>query len=185
VSRDRLIVFVDGSNLLVELSKELKIPFRADRVPEPAIAISRRLIDRTISLANPPYDVVRRYWFGSFTGSEDEMIDARLRLRKQGFEPVLFKSTKGRGEKGVDIALATSMLGDAFRQNYDFALLVAGDEDYVTLVNEAKHHGRVVNGAFFERDLATDLRLSLDNFFALDVSSITKFVEKLRPQFET
>ena len=71
---------------------------------------------------------------------------------------------------GCYIALATSMLGNAFRQNYDYALLVAGDADYVPLVNEAKHHGRVVHGAFFERALAPELRLSFDDFFPLDVS---------------
>ena len=98
------MVFVDGSNLLVELSKRLEPRFPADEVPGPAVEISRELIQRKL-LAVPQYDLVRLYWFGSFTGDDTGMLDARKRLRRSGFEPLLFKKEKKGREKAVVMAL--------------------------------------------------------------------------------
>lgn len=176
------MVFVDGSNLLVELSKELAIPFRAEHLPSPAIAIAKKLIQRAITLGPRPFDLVRLYWFGSCAGDDNKIFEASQRLRSFEFEPLLFKSKNGK-EKGVDIALATVMLANAFSQNFDFGLLVSGDEDYVTLVNETKRHGPAIHGAFFESGLSPILRLALDGVFTLDVANAGALVEELRPQF--
>lgn len=78
-------------------------------------------------------------------------------------EPVLFKKHKGK-EKGVEIALATEILVNAFNQNYDIGVLVAGDKDYAGLVKEVKRYGPIIHGAFFERGLSEDLTLAVDDF---------------------
>src|SRR5829696_8160198 len=73
--------------------------------------------------------------------------------------------------KAVDIALATGLLGNAYRDNYDAAVLVAGDGDYVPLVEEAKRLGKVVHVTFFgekEYGLSPDLRLASDRFWDLE-----------------
>ena len=89
-------------------------------------------------------------------------------LRGLKFEPVLFKRRKGR-EKGVDIALTKEVLVNAFNQNFDIGCLLAGDEDYVGLVNEAKRYGPVLMGAFFSsQGLSPTLRLAFDDFRDLD-----------------
>ena len=80
-------------------------------------------------------NVLRKYYYTSIKGDEKKIVDCIDELKAHGIEaPRVFKKTKSRGSKRVDISLATDMLSHAFRKNYDIAVLVAGDEDYVPLV---------------------------------------------------
>lgn len=57
------------------------------------------------------------------------------------------------------------MLSHAFLGNYDAAVLVAGDADYVPLVEEVKRLGKLVHVAFFgSQGLSPELRRSADQF---------------------
>lgn len=73
-------------------------------------------------------------------------------------------------QKGVDVRLATDMITQAYNLNYDFAILVAGDSDFVDVVNAVKEHGRRVYGLYFREHIADDLydafdvRIEIDNF---------------------
>jgi len=92
-------------------------------------------------------------------------------------EPILFKK-KGNREKGVDIALTKEVLVNAFNQNFDVGLLVAGDEDYVGLVHEVKRYGQIIHGTFFEEGLSNELKVEFDQFFNLSTElSSPKFNE--------
>ena len=157
----KIMGFIDGSNLLIELSKELGIVFRADKPPLPVLSIAKLLINHLFhGVGKIP---IRKYWFASYKGSDNDYILYANELRRLTFEPVLFKIHSGK-EKGVDIALATEMLVNAFNQNYDIGVLVAGDKDYVGLVKEVKRYGPIIHGGFFERGMSKDLVLALDNF---------------------
>jgi len=85
-------------------------------------------------------------------------------LRELNFEPVLFKKHQDKKEKGVDIALTKEMLVNAFNSNFDIAILFAGDEDYVGLVNEVKRYGPIIMGAFFNNGLSPNLQFTFDYF---------------------
>ena len=83
-----------------------------------------------------------------------------------GFSHRVFKK-KSRDEKtkGVDIALTNDMLNHALLGNYDGAFLVAGDGDYVPLVEEVKRLGRLVFCVFFKGEgLSPKLRRACDDF---------------------
>jgi uncharacterized LabA/DUF88 family protein len=70
----------------------------------------------------------------------------------------------------VDITLTKDMLVHAFNDNYDAAVLVTGDGDYIPVVEELKHMGKSVYLVFFEDDgagLNKELRLACDKFFKL------------------
>ena len=47
-------------------------------------------------------------------------------------------------EKGVDIQLATYMITHSFKNNYDVAVLVAGDNDFVGALQAVKDNGKKV-----------------------------------------
>ena len=163
----RLMVFVDGSNLLIQLSKELKINnFRAERPPRSIFTLAEKLISRTTSISrySSEFAHVRRYWFSSYAGSEEDYFSLRIFLRELDFEPVLFKKQRNKDEKGVDIALTKEMLVNAFNSNFDIAILFAGDEDYISLVNEVKRYGPIIMGAFFKNGLAPNLQFAFDYF---------------------
>lgn len=163
---DRGMIFVDGSNLLVQMSKSLGVEFKAYSPPGAAIAFSQRLCNAAVlKRAMRP---VRYYWFASYRGSEDYKEEYSELLRSFDFEPMLFKQKKSGREKGVDIALTKEMLINAFNQNYDHAVLVAGDEDYLGLVAEVKRYGPTVDGCFFKDGLSKSLRLAFDKFTFLE-----------------
>jgi uncharacterized LabA/DUF88 family protein len=101
-------------------------------------------------------------------------------LWELGFQPEVFKKSKqDQKAKGVDIALAKDFLGNAYNHNYDVAVLIAGDGDYVPLVAEVKRLGKVVYVAFF-RDkgfgLSEDLELSSDRSFEFSTLFREKWV---------
>jgi len=165
----RMMIFVDGTNFLVELFKELDVDFRADNPPLKAIALAKSMIDPFFLM--PGIVKIRRYWFASYQGNDQKHDQLAKELRNQGFEPVLFKKRGGR-EKGVDIALAKEMLVNSFNQNFDIGLLIAGDEDYVGLVTEAKRYGPVIEGSFFNHGLSEKLQVALDQFYDIIEYSI-------------
>lgn len=168
------MMFVDGSNFLVELSKELNLSFRADKPPLASFNLAGFLLGNVPR--GGPTTFIRSYWFGSYQGNEEDYRRLCKVLSEAGFEPILIKKRDGR-EKGVDIALAIEMLANAFNQNYETVLLVAGDEDYVRLVNEVKRYGPTVRGAFFRHGLSPDLRLAFDDFTEIESLLEKKFVK--------
>ena len=52
-------------------------------------------------------------------------------------------------EKGIDVKLATDMLVHGFRGNYDVAILVSGDNDFVDALQAVKDQGKHVEVALF------------------------------------
>ncbi len=162
------MVFVDGTNLLTELAKFLGLEFRPDKPPTAILDLSATLVH-----LHHYYDVPahRVYWFGSYTGSDEDRDAIEDALRKQRVEATLFKRRETR-EKGVDIGLTKEMLVHAFHRNCDRSVLVAGDEDYVGLVNEVKRYGQNVHGLFFNGPpLSPHLHRALDAF--TDLGSLT------------
>ena len=58
----------------------------------------------------------------------------------------------------------------AFNNNYDIAVLISGDGDYVPVVEEVKRMGKSVYVLFFEEQklgLNRNLRLASDKFFKM------------------
>src|SRR5947208_2733695 len=110
ISRDTAMVFVDGSNLVRELGKQLGVDWRADLPSD--IALNAAALVIAGSFGDIQHDVVgsirvvRRYWFGAIQGNDETINAKRVVLRAAGYEPMLFRKTKGGREKGVDLAVA-------------------------------------------------------------------------------
>ena len=54
-------------------------------------------------------------------------------------------------EKGIDVQLTTDMITHGFKNNYDVAILVAGDNDFVPALQAVKDSGKHVEVALFGR----------------------------------
>ena len=169
----KAMTFVDGSNLLIELGTVLGIKLRADLPSTEQIAlgaqtVTKALREQVVDGPAGPHRVVRSYWFGSVQGSDELLTERQIWLRGQGYEGVLFHKRKGRDEKGVDLAVAREMLMHGFNKNYNTAVLVAGDEDYLGLVHDLKRLGVLVVLAFYEcPSLSQKLRTAADAFIPL------------------
>ena len=87
-------------------------------------------------------------------------------LKKLGIEaPRVFRKDKTRGSKRVDVSLSVDMLSHAQRKNIDLAILVAGDEDYIPLVDAVVREGCRVVLWFLSDGLSPKLRRRVDYFF--------------------
>ena len=158
--KNRVMVFVDGSNLFWSMKRKgLKLDFYK--------LVTQLVGDRFL---------VRPYYYCSTSVPPSERQRKFLyALKYQGFT-VVSKPLKamqiGRKtifiEKGVDVALATDMIAAAFRDLYDTAILVSGNSDYVSVVDEVKRLGKRVEVAAFDFAIARQLKALGDKFVALE-----------------
>jgi uncharacterized LabA/DUF88 family protein len=74
-------------------------------------------------------------------------------------------------QKGVDVQITVDMLVGAFSALFDIAILVAGDADFVPLVEEVKRRGVMVAVAASPKSLSDDLRRVCDRYLQLDQTS--------------
>jgi uncharacterized LabA/DUF88 family protein len=117
------------------------------------------------------YFVRRKYYYTSLVGDSSAIVDATDKLKELGIEaPRVFKKTKGKGSKRVDISLATDMLVHASRRNINVAVLIAGDEDYVPLVEAVQFEGCRVLVWFIPDGISPALKRAADAY--ADISSL-------------
>ena len=154
------MTFVDGENFTLraqELARREGIDLSADPahhlqdvfawIPEFG-AINGIYTYQLFPLEQPL--ATRAYYYTSVTGAESTLLSVKQRLRDLGFDPLVFKKPSGNVKsKGVDITLTKDMLSHAFSDHYDDAVVVAGDGDYIPLIEEVKRQGKRVYVAFF------------------------------------
>ena len=122
--------------------------------------------------------------FHHMSGVMSITMDYKRHYVKTSLSLFCLRKIEANKRKEVDIALTKEMLINAFNGNYDVAILVAGDEDYVGLVNEVKRYGPIVKGAFFKHGLSDKLFLAVDDFQIIEKSFIaderlTSFIQRI------
>jgi uncharacterized LabA/DUF88 family protein len=162
----RAMIFVDGENLAIRYKEML-----GDNSPQehvtyiPDVAVWTRYANAG---GHTNCEVVRRYYYTSCFGDETRLDEVRDALKNAGIQqPRVFKRPKNGRSKRVDISLATDMLSHAHRRNYDVAVLVTGDEDFVPLVEAVVGEGRRVVLWSLESGLSKKLEQSVDHCFDL------------------
>lgn len=75
---------------------------------------------------------------------------------------------RSRRQKGVDTLIAVDMLSGAFDRIFSVAILVAGDADFVPVVQEVKRRGVMVGLVGEPTSTAEDLIRACDRFQALE-----------------
>ena len=76
--------------------------------------------------------------------------------------------TSSEKQKEVDVQIACDMIRHAMRDNYDVAILVSGDRDFVPAVQTVKEVGKNVEVASFSHSLSHYLRDASDDTYYLD-----------------
>lgn len=161
------MMFVDGENLSIRYAALLGGNPKADHVRfEPDVFVWS---DYLITPRFSGLQIVRKYYYTSTLGDRDEVDRVTDKLKGLGIEaPRVFHKKKGQRAKRVDITLAVDMLSLAHNHSYEVAILVAGDGDYVPLVEEIQRRGRRVLVWFPDSDgLSPHLRRQADHFFDL------------------
>jgi len=159
----RVMMFIDGENLAIRYKAQLGTEQPASHVVHvPSVMLWSAYASRI----QGPQNYIRRYYYTSCQGDNLRRDEIAAQLKRLGIEaPRVFHRTKSRGSKRVDITLATEMLTHAHRRNYDIAVLVAGDEDYVPLVEAVKNEGRQVCVWALSSGLSPALSDASDHFW--------------------
>ncbi|TLU88152.1 MAG: NYN domain-containing protein [Chlorobium sp.] len=91
-------------------------------------------------------------------------------VEKQGFEKTVFDKNYQGKEKKIDVAIAHSITKDAYTiidKEKDEIALVAGDKDFVPVVEDLVKEGYNVQVVFWDH-VAKELRDAASNFLSLD-----------------
>jgi hypothetical protein len=162
----RAMMFVDGENLAIRYGEMLgqKVPeSHVTYLPDVFVWSHHANISEHVAC-----EVVRRHYYTAVQGDDVKIESVEEQLKALGIEaPRVFKKPKGRRSKRVDISLATDMLSHAHRKNYDLAILVGGDEDYVPLIDAVAAEGRRVVVWALESGLSPALARRADHLFDL------------------
>ena len=148
---ERIMIFIDGSNVYHSLKKH------CGRTDLDIGKFCRKLMEKR--------QLIRIYYYNARVGMKEEPD----RYKQQqaffaGVNSIPYTELRlGRliynnwpsvppYEKGTDVQLATDMLTHGFRNNYDIAILVAGDNDYVGAIQAVKDNGKHVEVALFGKE---------------------------------
>ncbi len=161
---ERVAVFIDGSNFY-HSSKKLKI---SDKVNFQKL-INELIGNREFVKAfyyNSPLDISVNqaiYW------KQQKFFNILRNIPK--FEVILCKQRKvtrnGKIEyevKGDDTHLVSDLVGEAYENLYDTAIIVSGDEDFVSPINRVKKLGKKIENAWFSSGSSFNLRNACKSF---------------------
>jgi NYN domain len=141
----RWMLFVDGENLTLraqELAQDKRLLLTQGPAYVPDVYVWIPGVQPTQNIVpgarlSVQGQAIRAYYYTSLVGDEQRILAVREALYELGFSPEVFKkSRQGTKAKGVDIALARDILGHAYRDNHDVAVLMAGDR-----VRSVSHRG--------------------------------------------
>lgn len=165
---DRVMIFIDGSNLYHSIKNFFK------RTDIDMGKLGNKLLDKR--------RLIRIYYYNAKVGLKEE--PERYRDQQAFFASVsaipYCELRLGRlvyinwpntppFEKGVDIQLATDMITHSFKNNYDVAVLVAGDNDYVGALQAVKDNGKNVEVALFGKERTSrQLRVAADRVITIN-----------------
>ena len=152
-SRNRIMIFLDVRNV-TDFDKSIKVDFAE---------LTDNLVKGRELMAAYAYDSVR---YG--TDGVDIALAFHDYIRHNGFELKLRDSTNEVTQKEVDVALAVDMLQQAYDDNYDIAILISGDRDFVPAIEKIKARGKRVEVASFNKALSHSLLKKADTSYNLD-----------------
>lgn len=172
----RVYVFIDGGYVRARL-RELKLPLL-----HPA-DLASRLVDTPALRAltpNVPFMASRVNYYDAFAEGELRRVDVEnywsaielLPNVHLGFGELRGLQRKVR-QKGVDTLIAVDMVVGAFSGTYQMGILVAGDADFVPVLEEVKRRGVSVVVAGWSVSLAQELQRAADRYIEIQRDWLT------------
>ena len=154
---ERVMIFIDGSNLYHSLKNffqrtDLDIGKFSQKLLEKRRLIRIYYYNARVGQREEPerYHDQQKFFTSITTTPYTELRLGRLVYNNWPNSPPY--------EKGVDVLLTTDMITHSFKNNYDVAILVAGDNDFVSAIQAVKDNGKNVEVALFGKE-RTSLQL--------------------------
>ena len=136
------MMFVDGENLAIRYGSLLEgQPSKSHVIYEPDVLVWSLYASRV----HGPQDFIRRYYYTSAKGDRTTHSAIETRLREVGIEaPHVFRRQKSGKIEASRYHAGHRHAHSRSSQKLRHRILVAGDEDYVPLVEAVKAEGRRV-----------------------------------------
>lgn len=174
----RLMVFIDGENLVFSFEKMLKDGL----IPRNNTIHEKNIFAWNENTIDPKMFEVLRVTLYTYAVGSDEVIESTNQKNKEltfnkvissalpiNITPIVFKKNKkNKKTKGVDIKMTVDILTHCYNDNLDTVMIVAGDGDYLPIIEEAKRMGKQVYLAFFSKGLNNHLIYNVDKYISLD-----------------
>ncbi len=174
----KIMAFVDGGYLRKQFKNRFDGEINYQKLKE-------RIVSQFNANNNGKYDgdLVRIYYYDArVRDQKDPNFNEQTKyfdriIATNGYEvrmgdlvPTGIDGTGPLKQKGVDVLLAIDMLEKAYSDQYDFAIIIAGDNDFYEVVNAVKNSGKRVFGMYFRNHISDDLygafdaRIEIDSF---------------------
>ena len=171
---DRVMIFIDGSNLYHLIKSffkrtDIDIGKFCQKLLEKRRLIRIYYYNARVGIREEPerYHDQQKFFAGVTAIPYCELRLGRLVYNNWPSAPPY--------EKGVDILLATDMLTHSFKNNYDTAILVAGDNDFVGAIQSVKDNGKNLEVALFGKERTSmQLRKVADKVIAINPRLLSK-----------
>lgn len=178
--RRRLMVFIDGENLVFRYQSMLKggrTPI-ANVVHEPDVFVWRKSVT-----TNGDYDMLRATYYTYAVGDDLYISSIQEKIKNlpihneytttlpNKLTPMIFKKEKRAAKsKGVDIQLTVDVLSHVYNNTTDAVFILTGDGDYEPLFKEVLRRGKQLYLAAFSEGFNPRLLNLADHFYYLDDS---------------
>ena len=166
--KDRVAIFIDGSNFY-HSSKKLNV---VDKINFQKL-VNELVGDRELAKVfyyNSPLDISvnpKIYW------KQQKFFNVLRSIPK--VEIVLCKQRKvvrnGKIDyevKGDDTHLVSDLVGEAYENLYDTAIIVSGDEDFISQIKRVRKLGKKIENAWFSSSSSFNLRNACDHSIHLN-----------------
>ena len=158
-SNDRVMIFVDLQNVIrsVETMGTMRLNFDFYAMAM-YLTGTRNLVGAYVFDTRMPF------------GVEDRLRRFHDKLRYLGFRVIAREAydENRKEQKEVDVALACELVAHAFKDNYDVAILVSGDRDFIPAIQQIQSAGKKVEVAAFANSVGSEMRKAGDNFHELE-----------------
>lgn len=161
----RAMMFIDGANVF-HSCKNFREDYKIDYV---------KLRDELTK----DYDLIRAYFYEGVKPDDDSKRSFHKALKAQGFHVETRPLVKRSGsfmEKGVDVMLTTELLTHTFKDNFDIAVIVGGDQDYIVALKEIKREGKRIVMSCFKNSFSNEIQEIADE--AIFIDEIAEKVER-------
>ncbi len=168
MEKERVVIFIDGSNFY-HSTKKLRISNKIN---------FNKLIKELVG----DREFVKAYYYNA---SLDLSANSNIYWEQQKFfnilrkipkfEVILCKLRKVKRDgkiqyemKGDDTHLVSDFVGEAYEDNYDTAIIISGDEDFISPIERVRKLRKKIENAYFSSSSSYNLRKKCDKSIHLN-----------------
>ena len=167
----KVMIFIDGGYLKKWIETKCKL-----KLDEFNFSVFSEYVTGK-ALGNLDYaQIIRTYYYDGLANPSEKVYKKQKKINDlinsfPNFDVRIGHLVKdGQGkfrQKGVDVLMAIDMIDKANSNQYDIAIIVAGDLDHLEAIKTIKNKGKQVFGVFYKGSVSKELRQHFDNDYAL------------------